>query len=459
MMYITKIKNLLPSAVLNFLRHYLNKTKYVIFRIKKFGFLKTLKELLPVYIRNIGSIFISIPVVLLIFMLIPLIQIRFVRLLSERLGHFALNTEIMLCAFDIDILNKYGKDGRVKYFFYTDTVISNKFLYKMWKRVLPILPFPTILTQVNKVLSFLSSQYKNDKLKNTVEQGIWADDKLRLMERVPYQHVFFTKKEEKRGIALMSELGIPHDARYVCLAVRDSYYMKKRFPCYDWSYHDHRNADIMTYRKGALFLVDKGYYVIRMGKWVKGSFDLADARIIDYANSPLQSDFLDVYLASKCEFFISTSTGIDAVPQIFRRPVLFSNISLSRELQAYYAESLFIPKLIRNKKTEKFLTFNEINKFMSHHEKPGVILDILKLLEKHDLELMNNTEDDILDLTQEMHDRLNAVSSQEDHFDLERQKNFWMQYRFNPERVLSDIRVKIGSGFLKKYYFLLANNL
>ena len=279
------------------------------------------------------------------------------------------------------------------------------------------------------------------------------------MERVPHQHVYFTIDEIKHGIELMSKLGLPHDARYVCLAVRDSNYMSKRFPGYDWSYHDHRNADIMTYRKGALFLADKGYYVIRMGKWVKDSFNLAHTRIIDYASNPLRSDFLDVYLSSKCEFFISTSTGIDAVPQIFRRPVLFSNIALSRELQAYYSGSIFIPKLIRNKKTKKFLTFNEINKFMSHHEKPGVILDILKLLEKHDLELMNNTEDDILDLTQEMHDRLNAVSSQEDHFDLERQKNFWMQYRFNPERVLSDIRVKIGSGFLKKYYFLLANNL
>src|SRR3990167_11102041 len=228
-MFLTQYKKFLPLFVRNFLRTYINQLKFIIFRVKKFGFLKTTRELLPIYINNICSIFISIPIAIFVFLLIPVVKIRLIRLLSERLGHFALNTEIMLCAFDVGILNKQGKDGRVKYFFYTDTVISNKCLYKMLKRVLPILPFPTILAQVNKVLSFLSSQYKNDKLKNTVEQGTWADDKLRLMERVPYQHVFFTKKEEKRGIALMSELGIPHDARYVCLAVRDSYYMKKRF--------------------------------------------------------------------------------------------------------------------------------------------------------------------------------------------------------------------------------------
>lgn len=447
-MFLTQYKKFLPLFVRNFLRTYINQLKFIIFRVKKFGFLKTTRELLPIYINNICSIFISIPIAIFVFLLIPVVKIRLIRLLSERLGHFALNTEIMLCAFDVGVLNKQGENGKTKYFFYTDRVISNQQLYKMWKRVLPILPFPTIFKQVDKTLSILSRQYKTDRLKKTVEQGIWADDKLRLMERVPHQHVFFTKNEEKKGKDLMNMLGLPSGARYVCLAVRDSLYLNKLFPVYDWTYHDHRNADIMTYRKAALFLAEQGYYVIRMGKWVGDRFDVVHPHIIDYANSPFQSDFLDIYLSSQCEFFISTSTGIDAIPQLFRRPILFSNISVSRELQAYSSRSIFIPKKIKNTKLGRFLTFKEVSEFMILHDKLGGYSNLLQLLSDNHLELINNTEDEILDIVQEMEQRLNGTFKDDDD-DLERQQNFWAEYAFYPPRKIDDIRVKLGRNFLR----------
>jgi len=45
--------------------------------------------------------------------------------------------------------------------------------------------------------------------------------------------------------------------------------------------------------------------------------------IIDYAFKGLRNDFLDVYLGATCDFCISNGTGYDALPYIFRRPILY----------------------------------------------------------------------------------------------------------------------------------------
>src|SRR3990167_7662628 len=229
-------KKFLPLPVRNFLNYFRSRMNFLIFRIRKNGFVKTYKGLLPIYFYNIASIFFSIPIALFIFLLTPIIKIRLIRLLSERLGHFCLNTEIMLCAFDEGVLNKRHNSKKISYFFYTHRIVSNKQLLKMWKRLLPVLSLPIACCQVDKMLSFFSAQYRNDTLKKTVEDGNWADDRMRLMERIPRAHVFFTWTEEKRGITLMEKLGLPSDARYVCLGVRDSLYLEKLFPGNNWCY-------------------------------------------------------------------------------------------------------------------------------------------------------------------------------------------------------------------------------
>lgn len=441
--FITLCKKYLPLSVRHFLNYFRNKINFYTFKIQKQGFLNTSKEILPLFFYNLCGLFFSIPAVIIILILMPIVKIRLVRLLSERLGHFCLNTEIMLCAFDEGALKKEG-NGKVKYLFYTHSVISNLQLLILWKRIFPVLPAPVICAQINKILSFISTEYRNDPLKKTVENGDWADDRLRLMERVPQPHVFFTPEEERQGTTLMHQLNLTPNTKYVCLAARDSLYLEKLFPGANWRYHDYRNADIMSYKKAALFLAEKGYAVIRMGKWVADHFDVSHPLVIDYANHPLRSDFLDIYLPSKCQFFMSTSTGIDAVPQLFRRPLLFSNVGLPSALQFYSQNGLFIPKKIGNKRTGKLLTFNEIHKILSTHQTitPEFFID-------NDLELINNTEDEILALTKEMEQRLTGVWK-ETVIDQKEQKQFLNEYCSPYVKNNIDIRVKVGADFLKR---------
>ena len=65
-----------------------------------------------------------------------------------------------------------------------------------------------------------------------------------------------------------------------------------------------------------------------MGSLVEKKFKNNNKMIIDYANSPHKSDFLDVYLGANCSFCISTSTGFDAIPYVFRRPIAYVTVPI-----------------------------------------------------------------------------------------------------------------------------------
>jgi putative glycosyltransferase (TIGR04372 family) len=50
--------------------------------------------------------------------------------------------------------------------------------------------------------------------------------------------------------------------------------------------------------------------------------------VFDYSHSGIQSDFLDVFLVSECNFMVSTQTGIDSVAHfVFRKPTLMVNVA------------------------------------------------------------------------------------------------------------------------------------
>ena len=80
-----------------------------------------------------------------------------------------------------------------------------------------------------------------------------------------------------------------------------------------------------------------------MGSIVKENISTNNNKIINYANSQNRTDFLDIYLISKCKFYISTGTGLDLVATLFRKPLDiklldFGNIERTKRCN-------FVPKL------------------------------------------------------------------------------------------------------------------
>ena len=347
-----------------------------------------------VRVKRYSCYFLSCPIAIIIILISPVVKIRFIRLISDRIGHFALNTELMLCK--LDSICSDRNIVRVYYICDSSVPICNEQLYLMWKRIIPIIPFPMLADQINSILLFfLGKQYANDPAKY-FERHLGLHDNQSLLEK-NNPHLSFTEAELTQGKHLIESLGIPDGSRYVCVLVRDSNYLNTHFPGQDWSHHDIRNASVANYAKAALYLAELGYYVVRVGKYVKNKFAVSHPQIIDYANHPLRSDFLDIYLSAHCDFFISSTTGLDSVPQLFRRPVLLTNVApFYGQLQYWYPCILFIPKMVAYKEDKQFLNFDEADHLDGNHK------NILQYLDVMGLELLENTADEILDAVKEM---------------------------------------------------------
>ena len=418
-------------------------------RERCFAFLKLILRLL--------NKMMAIPVACAIIFVSPLIRIRFIKLFSSRIGHYSINTEIILCALDL----RLEKDKRCKTFFYisSNEPICNMQLHQMWKREIFILPFSSLITNIdNFLLRFGGKKYKNYSIKKLQDN---CEDRYNLLERIKKCHLSFTQQEENRGKTLLEELGVLQGAPFICLLVRDSHYLNTYMPSVDWAYHSYRDADINSYQVAANYLAEQGYYVIRMGKFVKDPFVTHHAKVIDYANSKLRSDFMDIYLSAYCFFFISTCTGLDSVARVFRKPLLVTNLVLA-DFDIWHPWQLFIPKKIMDLKTKKLLTLKEMHQLYFEMRPKKQIPQLMK---KKELCYVDNTQEEIKDSVEEMLKRLKGVWKTTPENEL-LQQVFWRDYpkylvnedfqRLNMP-ICEDIRMRVGAYFLKNNLSLLTD--
>jgi putative glycosyltransferase (TIGR04372 family) len=63
-----------------------------------------------------------------------------------------------------------------------------------------------------------------------------------------------------------------------------------------------------------------------MGAIVESPMPTSNPMIIDYASNGMRSEFLDIFLGAHCAFCISSGTGFDAIPYMFRRPIAYVNV-------------------------------------------------------------------------------------------------------------------------------------
>ena len=246
-------------------------------------------------------------------------------------------------------------------------------------------------------------------------------------------------------------MGIPNGAKFVCLLVRDQKYLNSQYSESNWDYHNYRDADIDNYKKAALYLAENGFYVLRMGKCVDKAFDVGHSNVIDYANHELRSDFMDIYLAARCYFYISTLTGLDAVALAFRRPVLFTDCADTFCVPRFYPAQLFIPKKIIDSKTGRYLAFLEMVHIFTDQLNLGK--NVPEIMCEANIEFIANTDNEILNAVKEMISQLHGDWSLAIKTEI-LQKEFWSQYPTN----LIDYRtgisfhgernIRVGSNFL-----------
>lgn len=367
----------------------------------------------------------------------PFIRIRVGFLRCDRIGHFAANTELYLCERDFIKNNDQTLD-----LFYFPRKVCNQQLANMWKRKTHVFPWFWLRPICLIIRSFdCLAAYR-------VIEGRGGDRDIdNLLDQIP-PHLEFTAEEEKRGKAGLRAMGIPNGAAFVCLTVRDSAYLAQHYTGSDASYHNYRDSDIQNYILAADVLADRGYFVIRMGAKANEPMKSTHPNIIDYASNGMRSDFMDIYLCAKCVFCISTGTGLDAIPEMLRRPIVYVNIVPLAYIHTFRADFLCITKRHVLKGSQQILTLKEI-----FTQNVGFCIASSDYQSKG-VDLIENTPEEIRDVVIEMVERLEGVW-QPDEADESLQRKFWEIFPVNAVGhdgvpLHGEIRSRYGANFLRK---------
>jgi putative glycosyltransferase (TIGR04372 family) len=379
----------------------------------------------------LGPLLLFLPFLLIVRLLRPLIVLRFAPLRSDRIGHFAGNIEVYLCERDAG-LNSPSRRF-VDVFYYT-LPICNSQLKKMWDRTLHICPFDiSLLDRLNRLLPGGEEHAILMPHECIDVHGLLASTS---------PHLSFAPNEEQMGRIGLKDLGVPEGTPFICFHARDSAYLETISPYGDCSYNDYRDSNIHNYMPAVEELTRRGYYAIRMGAVVKEALNTSNDRIIDYATNGKRTDLLDIYLGAKCTFFISSNTGIDAIPEVFRRPLMGVNCAPLQFPRSCYDEYLFIPKKYWLRDERRFMTFREIlnsgaEQFCYTHQ-----------FEQTGIELIENTPEEIAALAIEMDERLKGTwqTTKEDE---ELQQCFWSL--FKPSELYGNFASRIGAEFLRQH--------
>ena len=140
--------------------------------------------------------------------------------------------------------------------------------------------------------------------------------------------ISLTDEELKFGDQLRQTLGIPKDAQYVCLAVKEAAYYASITP--DAGYgqdlshqaNDSRNVDIANYMLAATHLANLGIYVVRVGSVVTTPLPKDRHKcIIDYATES-RSELGDVVLGVNCKFLINGISGYWIFTSAVNKPMM-----------------------------------------------------------------------------------------------------------------------------------------
>jgi putative glycosyltransferase (TIGR04372 family) len=113
-------------------------------------------------------------------------------------------------------------------------------------------------------------------------------------------------------------LGLPLDAWFVCLHVRESGFHNDAMT--------ERNANILNYVEAIKEITGRGGWVVRLGDRTMTRLPAMD-RVIDYPFTSFKSSLMDLYLISECRVYVGMQSGIYDVARLFQRPIILTNMA------------------------------------------------------------------------------------------------------------------------------------
>ena len=304
--------------------------------------------------RRLALLPIATSMVIVLLLLSKIMNVKVHQAQNSRIGHFTI--PMALRFFELSNGNDSLRTRGINIYAVRSVKSANVQLEKMWKRTVPL---------ISGNLGWLIVNLFERIPKNQVCVETTDCDRNGLLIQYP-PCLTFKPDEIELGTNFLNKLGLESGQKFVCLLIRDSSYLAQSWNFFgysqghDWSHHDYRNSDISTYVAAAEALADMGYMVFRMGAIVEKAINSKHPRVIDYATNGMRTEFLDIYLGAHCTFCVSTGSGWDSIPQIFRRPSLYVNYSPYFSLECVVRDLLIYPKYILQQETKRALNLREI---------------------------------------------------------------------------------------------------
>ncbi len=253
-------------------------------------------------------------------------------------------------------------------------------------------------------LSFVTDHFFADFLPNKPgkDQFLWHQETAAAVQRAWEAEgraplLKLSDEHVALGRETLRRLGVPDDAWYVCLHVRELGYWWK------WNRHHPsiREAVIATYDAVIREITARGGWVIRLGDSSMSKLP-AMAQGVDYAHSAHKSQAMDVFLCGSGRFFIGVNSGLSLVPPTFGVPCVLSNFT-PISVPFPYGTDLMVPKLFRWKEgspmSGALLSFEEMFKL------GPADAQFTKLIPEG-VEVVDNTPEELVEAVQEMFDQV-----------------------------------------------------
>ena len=363
-----------------------------------------------------------------------LFGIRFLPVATQRIGHLALELDCYCKEQALGLHPRY-----LAFVCAPRDLVANQHLLEYWR------PFVSLVQ--SRVLVWLLKPFSNHLiLRFDVHGYTMALDQAAKYPALQRKWdgrpplLKLSKEDKERGRRVLTELGVPQDAWFVCVHNREMGYSPT-----DEHWHSYRNSDIDSYALAMKAIVQTGGWCIRVGDpTMKKMTPLKN--VIDYAHHERRCDWMDVFLFASCRFFLGNTSGPFLVASIFGVPVAVANIIPLGVSLPFGRNDIGIPKLLRSKSENRLLTFKEIfsselstARFSSQYSSLGI-------------EIIDNSPEEIAALVTEQLERTsgNAIYTETDE-ELQRRFKSLMDarhYTFGSES-------RVGREFLRRYAYLL----
>ena len=160
------------------------------------------------------------------------------------------------------------------------------------------------------------------------------------------------RETNSRGWATLHKMGVPQDAWFVTLHVREGTWDGR-----GGGIHGIRNADVSTYFPAITEITRRGGWVVRIGDPSMTPLPILP-KVLDYSHSDERADWMDIFTLACCRFMIGTNSGPAFVPPLYGTPCVLTNWWPPAE-RPWHASDIFIPKMHRRLSDGSYLTLRE----------------------------------------------------------------------------------------------------